>query len=152
MSTILRFYDGYGVVGGSIKETPFYSTLLRHLIDVTPLPPSTCKDDPIIACQGLSWDDIHASFSRILRFRKGKKSEKVEALILERYIFVLYWDLPVLKSTSGHLYLWLTSAEVPELSDAEHFVYFSQSIVGEIGNNKLQTFFFCTVGFDSLVA
>ncbi|PHU27450.1 Auxin transport protein BIG [Capsicum chinense] len=135
-----------GVVGGSIKETPFYSALLSHLIDITPLPPSTCRDDPTIACLGLSWDDIHASFSRILRFWEGKKPEKVEDLILERYIFVLCWDQPVLKSTSEHLHLWLTSAEVPELSNAEHFVYFSQSIVGEIGKINYRPFSLVLLG------
>ncbi|PHT57002.1 Auxin transport protein BIG [Capsicum baccatum] len=135
-----------GVVGGSIKETPFYSALLSHLIDITPLPPSTCKDDPTIACLGLSWDDIHASFSRILRFWEGKKPEKVEDLILERYIFVLCWDQPVLKSTSEHLHLWLTSAEVPELSNAEHFVCFSQSIVGEIGKINYRPFSLVLLG------
>lgn len=129
-----------GVVGGFIKETPFYSSLLCHLIDITPLPPSACRDDPTIACLGLSWDDIRAVFSRILRFWEGKKPEKVEDLILERYIFVLCWDLPVLKSTSEHLHLWLTSAEVPELSNAEHFVYFSQSLVGEMGKINYRPF------------
>ncbi|TMX03791.1 hypothetical protein EJD97_014195 [Solanum chilense] len=121
-----------GVVGGFIKETPFYSALLSHLIDIAPLPPSACRDDPTIASLGLSWDEMCASFSRILRFWEGKKPEKVEDLIIERYIFVLCWDLPILNSTSEHLHLWLTSAEVPELSNAEHFVYFSQSLVGEM--------------------
>ncbi|KAL3378594.1 hypothetical protein AABB24_004491 [Solanum stoloniferum] len=129
-----------GVVGGFIKETPFYSVLLSHLIDIAPLPPSTCRDDPTIASLGLSWDEICASFSRILRFWEGKKPEKVEDLIIERYIFVLCWDLPVLKSTSEHLHLWLTSAEVPELSNAEHFVYFSQSLVGEMGKINYKPF------------
>ncbi|XP_060191553.1 auxin transport protein BIG isoform X1 [Lycium barbarum] len=129
-----------GVLGGFIKETPFYSALLSHLVDITPLPPSACRDDPSIACLGLSWNDIHTSFSRILMFWEGKKSEKVEDLILERYIFVLCCDLPVLKSTSEHLHLWLTSAEVPELSNAEHFVYFSQSLVGEIGKINYSPF------------
>lgn len=129
-----------GVVGGFIKETPFYSALLSHLIDITPLPPSACRDERTIASLGLSWDDIRASFFRILRFWEGKKLEKVEDLILERYIFVLCWDLPVLKSTSEHLHLWLTSAEVPEPSNAEHFVYFSQSLVGEMGKINYRPF------------
>nr|XP_016439279.1 PREDICTED: auxin transport protein BIG-like [Nicotiana tabacum] len=122
-----------GVMGGFIKETPTCNALLSHLIDITPLPPSACRDDPTIECLGLSWNDICASFSRILRFWEGKKPEKVEDLILERYIFVLCWDLPVVKSTSEHLHRWLTSAEVPELSNAEHFVYFSQLFSGDMG-------------------
>ncbi|CAN4082734.1 unnamed protein product [Withania somnifera] len=80
-------------------------------IDITPLPPSACRDDPTIACTGLSWE--------------GKKHEKVEDPILERYIFVLCWDLPVLKSTSNISHLWLTT---------NHFV-------GEMGKINCENFF-----------
>lgn len=122
-----------GVMNASIKEAPINNALRNQLIDIAPLPAAVCRDDPTNECFGLSWDEICASFSWILTFWKGRKPEKVEDLVLERYIFVLCWDIPIMKSTQEHMLLFLRGSLGPGISNTEHFVYFSQAILGHAG-------------------
>ncbi|CAH9092629.1 unnamed protein product [Cuscuta epithymum] len=121
-----------GVTGASIKE-PFINDLLDHLIDIAPPPAAVCRDSPSVECLGLSWDEICASFSWILSFWKGRKPENVEDLILERYVFVLCSDIPIIKSTQEHMLLLLHGTIDFDISNTEHFLYFSQAILGKAG-------------------
>nr|GMC67386.1 auxin transport protein BIG [Ipomoea batatas] len=146
-----------GVMSASIKEAPINNALRNQLIDFAPLPAAVCRGDPAVECFGLNWDEICFSFSLILTFWKGRKPEKVEDLVLERYIFVLCWDIPIMKSTQEHLLHFLRGTMDPDISNTEHFVYFSQAILGHTGEiNDRATFsnrFLCLLHqlHDSLV-
>ena len=121
------------IMGAWIKEDPFLSSLVNQLSDVASLPASLCRDDLAIQSLCLHWDDICASFSWILGFWKGKKATTVEDLILERYIFILCWDIPTMGSALDHpLPLW-NDLQTLDLSDVKYFFHFSHSFLGHSG-------------------
>ncbi|KAF8389895.1 hypothetical protein HHK36_024413 [Tetracentron sinense] len=126
------------IMGEWIKEEPVISSLLHQLIDVASQPASVCRDDMAVQRLCLSWDDICASFSWILGFWKGKKAEAVEDLILERYIFVLCWDIPAMSSASCHLLPFKSRSLVLDMSNMKLFFHFSHLLLshcGVIGKN-----------------
>ncbi|KAF9624456.1 hypothetical protein IFM89_011464 [Coptis chinensis] len=88
------------LMGEWIKEEPVINNLLHQLIDTSTVCGSVCTDRKALESLCLSWDDIYASFSLILGLWRGKEAEAVEDLILERYIFVLCSDIPIMSSTS----------------------------------------------------
>ncbi|CBI16927.3 unnamed protein product, partial [Vitis vinifera] len=121
------------IMGAWIKEDPFLSSLVNQLSDVASLPASLCRDDLAIQSLCLHWDDICASFYWILGFWKGKKATTVEDLILERYIFILCWDIPTMGSALDHpLPLW-NDLQTLDLSDVKYFFHFSHSFLGHSG-------------------
>lgn len=121
------------VTGVWIKESPVSKTLLNQLIDIATLPASVYGDDAPVECLNLTWDELSASLSRILGFWKGKKPANVEDLVVERYMFVLCWDVPVMESASEHKQLSLRGLVLPDALEIEHFLYFSHSILGNAG-------------------
>ncbi|KAJ7974260.1 Auxin transport protein BIG [Quillaja saponaria] len=87
-------------------------------------------DDMAIDRLTLSWDDIYGTFSWILGFWKGKKALTVEDLIVERYIFILCWDIPSLDTVSDHVFpLWSDPQNV-DTSTMLYFFYSSHSFLG----------------------
>ncbi|CAK9175800.1 unnamed protein product [Ilex paraguariensis] len=120
-------------MGAWIKEGPASGCLLSHLVDIAPIPSSVCVGDLASDCLGLTWGEICACFSWILEFWKGKKAARVEELILERYLFMLCWDVPTMSSTWQHLLSFWSGTQTPEISNMEHFFYFSHSILGHSG-------------------
>ncbi|KAL5739314.1 hypothetical protein ACOSQ2_028494 [Xanthoceras sorbifolium] len=84
------------IMGAWIEEEPILNNLVSQLIDIAALPLSLCRDKPAIASLCLSWGDMCQTFSWILGFWKGRKASAVEDLIVERYIFILCWDIPTL--------------------------------------------------------
>lgn len=114
----------------SSNGTPANIILLNQLIDIAPLPASLCRDFPAVDCLGLNWEDITATFSQILGFWNGKKAANADDLILERYLFVLCWDIPIEGSSSEHWQVLLSGLKVPDILDMKNFLYISHSILG----------------------
>ncbi|KAF6169153.1 hypothetical protein GIB67_038650 [Kingdonia uniflora] len=112
------------LMGESLKEDPVISSLLHQLIDVTKHPSPVSRDNQALQHLLFSWDDIYALFSSFMGFWRGKKAEAVEDLILERYIFILCWDNPVMNpATSGN------SLQILETSNTEYFFHFSHLLL-----------------------
>ncbi|KAL5723323.1 RING-type E3 ubiquitin transferase [Ranunculus cassubicifolius] len=88
------------LMGECVKEEPFIDSLLHQLVDVSAAPASAYKDQKAMEDLGLTCDDVYASMSGILESWRGRKAEALEDLIIERYVFLLCWDIPVLSSTS----------------------------------------------------
>ncbi|XP_027153889.1 auxin transport protein BIG [Coffea eugenioides] len=121
------------VTGVWIKEAPVNKILLNQLIDIATLPASVFGDDaPPVDCLNMTWDELSASLSWILGFWKGKKPGNAEDLIVERYMFLLCWDVPIMESTSERVLL-LRGLELPHVLEIEHFLYFSHSILSNAG-------------------
>ncbi|XP_057963954.1 auxin transport protein BIG isoform X2 [Malania oleifera] len=118
------------VMGSWIKEESVISSLLSQLIDVAVFPASLCRDDPGIQWLQLSWDELCAFFSQILGLWKGKRAASVEDLIIERYIFVLFWDIPTTGCTLDHLLPLCSDSQVLDMSNMESFIYFSHFLLG----------------------
>ncbi|KAI5665767.1 hypothetical protein M9H77_15620 [Catharanthus roseus] len=115
------------------KELPVSKSLLTQLVDIAPAPASVCRDEPPLGSLDLTWEEIGICFSRILGFWKGKRPENVEDLLLERYLFVLCWDIPAMKSTPEHLLLLFRGGEVPDVLEFKNFVYLSHLVLGHSG-------------------
>ncbi|XWS47517.1 hypothetical protein CRYUN_Cryun14cG0159200 [Craigia yunnanensis] len=119
------------MTGALVEEEPSSSSLIQQLIDVAYLPSPLCRDDMAIGSLGLTWDDLCATFSCILGFWNGEKAAAVEDLIVERYIFLLCWDIPAMKSPLDHqLSLW-SNLQTLDISSIEHFILFSHSLLGQ---------------------
>ncbi|OMO52577.1 Zinc finger, ZZ-type [Corchorus capsularis] len=115
---------------GALVEESSSSSLINQLIDVAYLPSPLCRDDLAIGSLCLSWDDMRATFSCLLGFWNGKKAEVMEDLIVERYLFLLCWDIPTVKSSLDHqLSLW-GNVQTLDISSTEHFIHFSHSLLG----------------------
>ncbi|XP_057769810.1 auxin transport protein BIG [Salvia miltiorrhiza] len=105
-------------------------TLLNQLIDIAPLPASLCRDFPTVDSLGLSWEDAVVTFSQILRLWNGKKAASADELILERYLFVLCWDIPTEGLSLKHMQVPFSGVKVPDVLDMENFHYTSHCILG----------------------
>ncbi|XP_051119264.1 auxin transport protein BIG [Andrographis paniculata] len=106
------------------KGTPVNVTLLKNLIDIAPLPASLCRDYDEVDCLGLNWEEICTSFLKILGFWAGKKASDADDLILERYIFVLCWDISIERSFQ-HSNVLFSDPKAPEVSNMKRFLYIS---------------------------
>ncbi|XVF71321.1 hypothetical protein PTKIN_Ptkin12aG0027900 [Pterospermum kingtungense] len=116
---------------GSLVEEEPSSSLIDQLIDVVYLPSPLIRDDLAIGSLCLSWDDLCATFSCILGFWNGKKAAAVEDLIIERYIFLLCWDIPTMKLPVDHQLSLLSNPQTLDVSSIEHFIHFSHSLLGQ---------------------
>lgn len=105
-------------------------TLLNHLIDIAPLPASLSRDSPADDCLGVNWEDVVAIFSQILRLWNGRKASSTDELILERYLFVLCWDIPIEGSSLKHWQVPVNDVKVPDNLDMRNFLYTSHCILG----------------------
>ncbi|KAI3784947.1 hypothetical protein L1987_44055 [Smallanthus sonchifolius] len=106
------------------------SNFLNQLIDVTSFNASACKEDVAVECLGLNWAEVCSSFSWILGFWRGKEASTMEDLVLERYIFILCWDIPPMHIT---LDLLPSDLQILDITSTEHLLYFSHSILGSCG-------------------
>ncbi|KAJ8751615.1 hypothetical protein K2173_025768 [Erythroxylum novogranatense] len=113
-----------------IEGEPFLSTLLNQLIDISSLPPLRCRDDLAIESLGLFWDDLSATFSRILGLWKGKKAAFIEDLVVERYIFSLCFDISAMGYALNHQPALLSETCTLELSNVQYFLSFSCPFIG----------------------
>lgn len=120
-------------VMGECSKGQVSNSLLNQMIDVAPLPASMCRDDLSVECLGLSWTEICASFSWILGFWNGRNAATVEDLLMERYIFVLCWDIPTTRSTLELVLPFWSVLRTPDSKSMEHFLYFSHLILGQCG-------------------
>ncbi|KAB2075053.1 hypothetical protein ES319_A07G193500v1 [Gossypium barbadense] len=119
------------LTGALVDEEPSCSSLIHQLIDVTYIQSPIYMDDVAIGSLHLSWDDMCSRFSYILGFWNGKKAAAIEDLIIERYIFLLCWDIPTMKSPLGHqLSLW-SNLQSLEISSTEQFFCFSHLLLGQ---------------------
>ncbi|GAA0151174.1 ubiquitin-protein ligase [Lithospermum erythrorhizon] len=116
-------------MGSWLRDTLANNRLLDQLVDITPTPASLNTDNQVVEHLGMNWKDICSSFSWIMDFWRGTKAGAVEDLIIERYMFVICWDVPIMKSTSEHLLLFLSGLQIPEILNMEHFVYFSHLVI-----------------------
>lgn len=109
------------------------SSLLDQLIDFVPLPASIGRVDATDNCLSLSWNAICTTISQILGLWKGKKAMNVEDLIIERYIFLLCWDIPGRGLTLEHMLPSFANDRLLEMADMELFVHFSHLFLGHYG-------------------
>ncbi|XVE72276.1 hypothetical protein DITRI_Ditri11bG0026400 [Diplodiscus trichospermus] len=119
------------LIGAFIEEERSCSSLIHQLIDVAFLPSPLSRDDLAIGSLCLNWDDLCATFSYILGFWNGKKAAAMEDLIVERYIFLLCWDIPTMKSPSDHQLLMWSNLQALDMHSIEHYIYFSHSLLGQ---------------------
>ncbi|KAG4192792.1 hypothetical protein ERO13_A07G178901v2 [Gossypium hirsutum] len=119
------------LTGALVDEEPSCSSLIHQLIDVTYIQSPIYMADVAIGSLHLSWDDMCSHFSYILGFWNGKKAAAIEDLIIERYIFLLCWDIPTMKSPFSHqLSLW-SNLQTLEISSTEQFFCFSHLLLGQ---------------------
>ncbi|KAG5548960.1 hypothetical protein RHGRI_014362 [Rhododendron griersonianum] len=118
---------------GWIRDGPISSNMLNQLIDIAPLPASVCRDEMVIGCLSLSWGDLCATFSQILGHWRGKIAETVDDLVIERYVFVLCWNVPTMGSTLEHLLHFWSGKHSMDTSNVEHLFCFSHSLLGHCG-------------------
>lgn len=122
------------IMGAGIKEEPIVSGLLDQLIDLAAFPASLCMDDISTQCLQLNWDDVYASFSRIVGFWNSKRATSVEDLIVERYFFVLCWDIPTMGCTLDSLHPHLSDSNILDISNLKYFFHLSHSLLGHSAN------------------
>ncbi|KAI3669933.1 hypothetical protein L6452_41423 [Arctium lappa] len=115
------------------------SNFLNQLIDVTSFTASACREDLAVECLGLSWAEVCASFSWILGFWRGKGASTMEDLVLERYIFMLCWDIPPMHTTLDSLPS-CSDLQTLDITSIEHLLYFGHSILGSSGVAKSANF------------
>ncbi|XP_021739381.1 auxin transport protein BIG-like [Chenopodium quinoa] len=114
-----------------IKEEPLLGNLLNHLIDFESVPARLFSSDAAHVHSSLSWNDIYVVFSLILEFWKGKKAAIIEDLVLERYMFLLCWDMPAAELSPNHLSsVWSAKCNL-DTSSIEHFFLFSHLLLGQ---------------------
>lgn len=118
------------VMGALVEEEPVINSLINQLIDISALPASLSRDETAVECLNLNWDDICSTVSWILGFWKGQRATMVEDLIIERYIFLLCWDLPTMASAFAQILPSSRGSQAPDSSNMIHFFYFSHSILG----------------------
>ncbi|XXG55217.1 hypothetical protein AAC387_Pa03g2931 [Persea americana] len=121
------------IMGEWIKDQPVIASLLDQLIDVSMLRTLVSGDDQALQCLGLKWDELCATFSRILGFWKGKKPEAVEDLILERYIFILCWVTYGISSASCRMLPSGSNLQVLDILDVESLFRFSHALLSKSG-------------------
>ncbi|KAK2663188.1 hypothetical protein Ddye_001762 [Dipteronia dyeriana] len=117
------------VMGAWIEEEPILNNLVSQLIDISALPLSLCRDDPAIASLCLDWGDMCQTFSLILGFWKGRKASAVEDLIVERYIFILCWDIPNLGSPLECQQSQWRDSQTLDTANLGHFFHFSHLLL-----------------------
>ncbi|XP_022727915.1 auxin transport protein BIG-like isoform X2 [Durio zibethinus] len=119
------------MTGALVEEDSICSSLIQQLLDVAYLPSPLCRENMAIGSLCLTCDDLCATFSCILGLWNGKKAAAMEDLIVERYIFLLCWDIPTMKSPLDHqLSLW-SNLQTLDISSIEHFFNFSHSLLGQ---------------------
>jgi E3 ubiquitin-protein ligase UBR4 len=120
------------VMGSSIRNQ-VSENLVNQLIDVAPLPASVRREDLSVECLGLNWSEICVSFSSILGFWNGKNAVIVEDLLIERYLFVLCWDIPTSPSTFENMLPFSNALQTPNSKSMEHLFYFSHLVLSQCG-------------------
>ncbi|XP_057522070.1 auxin transport protein BIG [Amaranthus tricolor] len=113
-----------------IKEEPHLSNLLNHLIDFESMPARPFSCDEADLRLSWSWNDIYAVFSPVLMLWKDKKAATVEDLVLERYMFLLCWDIPATGLSPNHLSAVWSMDGVFDASNVHHFILVSHLILG----------------------
>lgn len=116
------------VMGSSIEEELVISNLINQLIDTATLPPLLSTDEPAIQSLCLNCGDMCETFSRILGLWKGRKAAAVEDLIVERYIFVLCWDIPTMGFTLDHQLSLLWESHTQDASNLGCFFLLSHLV------------------------
>jgi E3 ubiquitin-protein ligase UBR4 len=122
-----------GMFGDIIRASPLTSSLLPRLIDVAPLNAAFCQDELQLQNLGLDLMEMIGTISTVLGFWKGQRAKSPELLIVERYLFLLFWNTllaiePGMKYTVG-----VFDAEKLNLSDVRLFLSFSLSLARESG-------------------
>ncbi|XP_052195482.1 auxin transport protein BIG isoform X2 [Diospyros lotus] len=117
----------------SIRDVPVNSSMRNQLIDIAPLPASVFRDEKVIDCLDLHWGDLCVTLSHIMGFWRGKIAITMDDLVLERYMFVLCWDVPPMDSMLQHLLHFWSSIHTLDTSNVEHFFCFSHSLLGPCG-------------------
>ncbi|GER49260.1 E3 ubiquitin-protein ligase UBR4 [Striga asiatica] len=106
-------------------------SLLNQLVDIAPLPASLCTTYSPEDWLGLTWEEICASFCQILGYWSGRKASNTDDLILERYLFVLCWDIPVGGSSSDRGQILLRDLKVPAILNTRDILYISHYILSQ---------------------
>lgn len=119
--------------GDTIRESPVTSSLLPRLIDVAPLHAAFCPDGLQLQNLGLDLPDMIGTVSTILGFWKGQRAESPDLLIVERYLFMLFWNtLLAIEPGTKHAFEGL-DADKLNFSDIRVFLSFSLSLARDSG-------------------
>lgn len=116
------------VMGACVEEEPAISNLVNQLIDTATLPPSLYTGELAIEYLCLNWEEMRETFLWILGLWKGRKAVAVEDLIVERYIFVLCWDIPTMGFTLNYQLSLLRESLTLDASNLGHFFHFLHSL------------------------
>ncbi|CAI9109909.1 OLC1v1009837C1 [Oldenlandia corymbosa var. corymbosa] len=115
------------------KEAPARRILLSQLVDVATIPSSLYGSDSAVDFLNLSWNELSVCFSSILGLWKGKQAGNVEDLIVERYMFLLCWDICMIEPALEPALISLRELEHCEGIEVEHFIAFSSLVLGHGG-------------------
>ncbi|ESQ49882.1 hypothetical protein EUTSA_v10019869mg [Eutrema salsugineum] len=121
----------------SWAEEESVNHLMSQMIDFSPHPPTFQIDVSTAKTLNLDYKDLSASLSRVLGLWKGKKAGKVEDLIVERYIFILSWDIARINCAldsqpSLHVnYQNLDISSTVDLIYTSHFLIGDSNVVGK---------------------
>ncbi|XP_047314774.1 auxin transport protein BIG [Impatiens glandulifera] len=128
LSTIVQ-----NLMGKRVRDSPFSDILLNQLIDIVPLPALSCRDETDVDRLNLRWADLCTTLSHILSFWRGKIALTVDDLIIERYMFVLCFDIPNMASTQEDLRCFWSGVQSLDTSNMEHLFCFSHSLLEHSG-------------------
>ncbi|KAL6498614.1 hypothetical protein OROHE_026555 [Orobanche hederae] len=115
----------------SSDETPANISLINQLIDIAPLPASLYNSYSSGDWLGLIMEEVCASFSMILGCWEGRKAASTDEQILERYLFVLCWDIPIGGSSLKHWQVLLSGLKDPSILNIKNFLHVSRYILGQ---------------------
>ncbi|XP_074308362.1 auxin transport protein BIG [Silene latifolia] len=108
---------------------PVPCNLVNHLLDFECKSARLCFNDGATGSSTLNWNDVSAVFSQILLLWRGEKGATVEDLILERYMFLLCWDMPSVGLTLDCPVPSFSDHDV-DTSNMEFFIRFSRLYLG----------------------
>lgn len=91
------------------------------------------KMKPSLETYFLKWTEICSTLAWILEFWKAEKATTVEDLIIERYVFVLCWDTPMVDSKLEHVNSFWADLQNSEATNMEHLLHYSHSILCHSG-------------------
>ncbi|KAJ1697807.1 hypothetical protein LUZ63_006319 [Rhynchospora breviuscula] len=119
-----------GIYGDAIRESPVTSSLLPRLIDVVPLNAAFCPVGLPLQNFGIDLPEMIDTISTILGFWQGQKAESADLLIVERYLFLLFWNTLLAIQPGTKCELGDLDANKLNLSDVRVLLSFSLSLEG----------------------
>lgn len=112
-----------------VRDWSLSDEMLDQLLDIAPVPASAVRDNLLDDCLSSSECDLFATFSQMLGLWKSKIAMTVDDLIVERYMFVLCWDIPSMGSRRENVLHFWTNIPALDASNMAQFLCFSHSLL-----------------------